>query len=74
MLSAVLVAPATSTKRGLVTEVGLDQTDGMPKACVLTLDNVEVVPKSWLSEPIARLSPARMHEVCEALRFATACA
>lgn len=73
VLARILIVPATTTRRGLETEVELDKRDGMPRECVLSLDNVEVVPSSWLGEPITHLSPARMHEVCEALRFATAC-
>lgn len=73
MLNRVLIVQATTTQRGLPTEVELDERDGMPKACVLSLDNLDTVPRSSLGEPITHLSPARMHEVCEALSFATAC-
>ncbi len=45
----------------------------MPKSCVLSLDNVAFVPKVFLTERITNLRPARMHEVCNALRFATGC-
>ena len=66
-LRRVMVAPATRTVRGLPTEVPLDEQDGMPQACVLSLDNVQTVRKSLLTERITRLSPARMAEVCRAL-------
>jgi mRNA interferase MazF len=73
VLSRILIVPATTTRRGLPTEVDLEKTDGLPKACVLTFDNLETVPQRWLGNPITHLSPARMQEVCEALRFAIVC-
>ncbi len=73
VLSRVLIAPATTRIRGLPTEVELDQSDGMPAACVLSIDNIRVVPKRQLRSLIAELPPARMARVCEALGLATAC-
>ncbi|HYU59910.1 MAG TPA: type II toxin-antitoxin system PemK/MazF family toxin [Solirubrobacterales bacterium] len=69
----VLVTFATTTVRDLPTEVALDEEDGMPQPCVLSLDNVRTVSKAMLVERITTLSPARMHEVCRALAVATAC-
>jgi mRNA interferase MazF len=43
VLNQVLAAPATRTIRGIPTEVVLDETDGMPTECTLTLDNVTVI-------------------------------
>ncbi len=45
----------------------------MPAPCVLSLDNMTVVRKSFLTEPITRLSVEKLHAVCEALGAATAC-
>lgn len=73
VLRSVLVAPATRTIRGIPTEVLLDEGDGMPEECVLSLDNVAVVPKSMLTERITALSPQRLEEVCRALAVATGC-
>jgi mRNA interferase MazF len=73
VLTHVLIAPATTTIRGIPTEVELTIDDGMPKACVLSLDNVRVVSKSKLIAPIARLSPMRMNEICAALGAAIDC-
>jgi mRNA interferase MazF len=73
VLTDILVAPATTTVRGIRTEVTLDVDDGMPKRCVLSLDNAGAVPKALLTDRITTLSPARMHEVCNALAIATAC-
>ncbi len=73
VLKRVIVAEATTTRRRIKSEVQLDESDGMPRGCVLALDNVLTTSKARLSRRITTLSPARMHEVCEALRFATGC-
>jgi len=73
VLNQLLAVPATRTVRGIPTEVPLGLRDGMPAACVLTLDNVRVVRKSMLVERITALSDERLAEVCAALGFATAC-
>ncbi len=46
----------------------------MPEECVLSLDNVAVVPRSFFARRITRLGPARLAEVCSALAVATGCA
>jgi mRNA interferase MazF len=73
VLGKVLVAEATTTIRGIPTEVPLDEADGMPQSCVLSLDNLDRARKGALTDRITTLSPAKMHEVCEALAFATGC-
>ena len=74
LLHSVVAVPATRTIRGLATEVSLGTGDGMPEDCVLSLDNVTLVRKSSLLEPICRLSMEKMREVCAALAIATGCA
>lgn len=74
VLTAVIAVPATRTIRGIATEVRLDQADGMPDECVLSLDNASVLPKECFTERIARLGPERMAQVCAALAIATGCA
>jgi mRNA interferase MazF len=73
VLPSVMVAPATRTVRGIPSEVPLDEDDGMPEACALSLDNVTTVRKSLLTEHITRLSPAKLHDVCSALGVASGC-
>ncbi len=72
-LHDVLVVPATSTIRGIATEVSVDRDDGMPDACVLSLDNVFPARRALLTERITKLGPERMDEVCRALSSATSC-
>ncbi len=72
-LAAVIVATVTTRRRDLPTEVPLDVDDGMPRPCVISLDNVVTERKAHLVERITRLGPDRMHEVCRALSHATGC-
>ncbi len=70
----VTVAPLTTRVRGIPVEVPLNAaTDGVAKDCVVSLDNVETVPQSLLTERMATLSPQRMAEVCDALGLAMGC-
>lgn len=73
LVHSVLAVPASRTVRDIPTEVAVGPADGMPEACVLTLDNLTLMPKLFLKERVTRLSLRRMHEVCEALRIATGC-
>ena len=60
--------------RGVPTEVELGPADGMPDACVLSLDNATLMPKAYFRERICELGPERMASVCRALGNATGCA
>lgn len=72
-LTHVLGVPATRTIRGIPSEVELGPEDGMPDRCVLSLDNLRVLPKSFFVERICTLEPERMDRVCRALAVATGC-
>lgn len=73
VLRQILVAPLTTTIRGIPTEVRLGRDDGMPEECVISLDNLQSTEQILLSDPITTLSGPRMHEVCRALAIATGC-
>lgn len=73
VLNQVLAVPATRVVRGIPTEVALDERDGMPVACVLSLDNVSLIRPSLCTQRIATLRSNRLDQVCEALKVATAC-
>lgn len=45
----------------------------MPQDCVLSLDNIAVIPRGYFVQRICRLSADRMAEVCSALAVATGC-
>lgn len=72
-LPRILVAPATTHVRSLPSEVRLDESDGMPRECVLALDTPELVSRAHFVEYITTLSVVRMHEVCRALTIAVNC-
>ncbi len=73
MLNQILAVPATRTVRGIPTEVAVDESDGMPLECVLSLDNLTLIRTSLLTDRITTLDSLRMGEVCAALRAATDC-
>jgi mRNA interferase MazF len=73
VLNNVLAVPATTSIRGIPTEVVLSREDGMPRDCVLSLDNLTSLPKAYFVEPICTLGPERMTSVCKALDHATGC-
>lgn len=73
VLRKVTVAFLSTRIRGIPTEVRLGTEEGLPKECVVNLDNVRHISRSFLGEPITTLSGPRMHEVCRALAIATGC-
>ena len=72
-LSAVTVAPITSTVRGVPSEVLLTEKDGMKDTCAINLHNVVTVSKDHLGRRVAQLSSERLAETCAALGFALGC-
>ena len=73
-LRRALVAPCTTTIRGLASEVILDPAeDPVPRRCAVNLDSVEGVSVSVLVTRLGRLADDRMREVCAALGVAVDC-
>ena len=73
-LRRVLIAPCTTTIRGLASEVVLEPGDDpVPRQSAVNLDSVESVSVGLLVERLGRLSDARMREICAALAVATVC-
>lgn len=73
-LRRALVAPCTTTIRGLHSEVVLEPgEDPVPRRCAANLDSVESVSVAVLVERLGRLADARMHQVCAALAVAVDC-
>lgn len=67
---SVTVAPATTRRRGLKTEVWVTAREGMPKDCVINLDSIGTVEKAALTQRICLLSHQKMDEVHRAIQFA----
>jgi mRNA interferase MazF len=73
-LRRALVAPCTTTIRGLPSEVVLDPDDDpITRRSAVNLDSFENVSIAVLVERIGRLSDARMREICAALEVAVDC-
>ncbi len=73
-LRRALVAPCTTTIRGLSSEVVLDpDSDPVPLVSAVNLDSIESVSIGVLIERIGRLSDDRMRKICAALEVAVDC-
>ena len=73
-LRRALVAPCTTTIRGLPSEVALSpEVDPVPLESAVNLDSVESVPVAVLVERLGRLGYERMAEICAALEVAVDC-
>jgi mRNA interferase MazF len=73
-LRRTLIAPCTTTIRGLPSEVVLDPGDDpIPHRSAVNLDSVESVSVAVLVERLGRLSDDRMRDLCAALEVAVDC-
>lgn len=69
-----LVAPCTTTIRGLASEVVLEPgEDPVPQRSAVNLDSVESVSLGILAERLGRLADDRMRQICAALAVAVDC-
>jgi mRNA interferase MazF len=74
-LRRALIAPCTTTIRGLPSEVLLEPgEDPIGRRSAVNLDSVESVPIAVLVERLGTLSGERMRQICAALAIATDCA
>ena len=72
-LHSVIVAPVTSTVRGLSTEVPVGVADGIRVASVVNLDNVQLLERSRLQRQVGRVLPTTLREICDAMAVAIGC-
>jgi mRNA interferase MazF len=73
-LRRTLVAPCTTTIRGLASEVVLEpEDDPITRRSAVNLDSVESVSTAVLVERLGRLSDERMRDLCTALEVAVDC-
>jgi mRNA interferase MazF len=69
-----LIAPCTTTIRGLPSEVLLEPGDDpVPLRSAVNLDSIESVSISILVERLGRVAEARMRAICAALAVAVDC-
>ena len=73
-LQRALVAPCTTTIRGLPSEVVLEPgADPVPQVTAVNLDSIESVSVGILVDRLGRLSDERMRQICAALSIAVDC-
>ncbi len=72
-MHTVVVAPVTTTIRGIRSEVRVGTFEGLKHDSVVNLDHVHTVRRNDLHQWIGRLGPGRMFEVCQALNTALGC-
>ena len=73
-LPTALIAPITTTIRGLPSEVRLSTDDGLKQDSVANLDHILSVRQGDLRKYVGHLDEARMREVCRAAAIALGCA
>jgi mRNA interferase MazF len=67
VLSALVVAPITSTIRSIPTAVAVGPSEGIDHDSVASFDSLATVPRSLLTRRLGRLDPIRLVEICTAL-------
>ena len=73
-LRRAVIAPCTTTIRGLPSEVVLDPgEDPVPRHSAVNLDSLESVPIGTLTERLGRLSDERMRQICSGVAVALDC-
>ena len=73
MLNSVIVAPITSTVRGLSSEVPVDVHDGVRRTSVANLDNITQLDRSRLRRRVGTAASSTMAKTCSALAAAVGC-
>jgi len=68
--NAATVAAVTTSVRQIPVEVPLTAEDGLPKFCVVNVDNLMTIGKERLKERICSLGTEKMEALGHALRFA----
>lgn len=73
-LRRAVIAPCTTTIRGLPSEVLLDPSeDPIPRTSAANLDSIESVSVETLTQRLGRLSDQRMRQICAAVNVAVDC-
>ena len=74
LLRTAIVAPITSTIRGLPSEVIVGADEGLKHDSAVNLDHVQTVEQRSLHSFVGTLSETKMRQICRALALATGCA
>jgi mRNA interferase MazF len=73
LLNAVLVAPVTSTVRGISTEVLVGAPDGIRRPSVANVDYLQLLARDRLVRQVGRARSSTMSSLCAALSIAVDC-
>jgi mRNA interferase MazF len=73
VLPSILVAPISTTVRGLPSEVVLDESVGLKSVSAVMLDGVQCVEQARLRHFVGSLTAAQLRQVCAALEVAVGC-
>lgn len=72
-LRRVLIAPITTTARGIATEVAMGRAEGVRDGSVANFDNVQLVPVDRLLRRAGMIDADRWPEFCSAMSAVMAC-
>lgn len=72
-LRRVLIAPITTTARGIATEVAMGGAEGVRDGSVANLDNVQLVPVDRFLRRAGVIDAERWPEFCSAMGAVMAC-
>jgi mRNA interferase MazF len=73
VLHTVLIAPITSTIRGLPSEVQVGVPEGLKHESVVNLDHIQTIERARLSRYVGQVGTEKMRAVCRAIAVATGC-
>lgn len=73
LIHTVMVAPITSTIRGLPSEVGVGVAEGLKHESAVNLDHVQTLEQSRLVGFVGHLGANKMRQLCRALAIAVGC-
>jgi len=73
VLTWLVVAPVSRTIRDIPTEIRLGPRHGLPDDCVASMDNLQPLRRSFLSERIGWLGADGTDEICRGLRALADC-
>jgi mRNA interferase MazF len=72
-LRTATVAPITSTKHGVPSEVSLGVEHGLKHDSVVNLDHIATVDQSDLRQFVGQIDEGRMNSICGAIAVALGC-
>lgn len=73
LLHTVMIAPITSTRRGVPSEVSIGASEGLKHESAVNLDHIQTIERARLVAFVGSLDAAQMRHVCRALAVATGC-